>query len=194
MKAFQTILKASRSGLDNRHYIRLLALASVDIVLGLPFTLLALVKDIQQRMTYPSWQWVHANWSRVDVYRADQYMSSGAFITNLTLPRWLPVLLAIVFFLFFGVSTDAIGEYGRWLRWLRQRCGFDFVSQKQELPKVIPKLGSTIVQPLGSDTKDENLGEEELLKDGGLFEPQSSMRPVVSKRVAVAVLVEREVA
>ncbi|WVF70103.1 hypothetical protein IAT40_004891 [Kwoniella sp. CBS 6097] len=189
---FQTILKSSRSGLDNRHYIRLLALASVDIVIGLPFTLFGLVKDIQQRMSYPSWQWVHANWSRVDIYQADQYMASGAIITNLMLPRWLPALLAIIFFLFFGVSTDAIGEYSRWLHWLHEHCGLASSSRREQLPMVIPKLGSTVVQPLG-DTKDGILGDEDLAKDNERVEPLSPITSGVAKRVAVAVSVERDI-
>ncbi|WVQ97782.1 hypothetical protein IAU59_004896 [Kwoniella sp. CBS 9459] len=191
---FQTILKSSRSGLDNRHYIRLLALASVDIIIGLPLTLFSLAKTIQQRMSYPSWAWVHANWSRVDIYQADMYMTSESAIVNLSLPRWFPALLTMIFFLFFGVSTEAIAEYCRWLRWLRQQSGLNFASRKEELPTVIPKLGSTIVQPLGSVRNDGATSEEESWKDSESLEPPSMERHVIAKPVTVAVSVEREIA
>lgn len=107
---FHTVLRSSRSSLDSRHYLRLMALASVDIILGLPATLFTLIVNIQQRRSYPSWDWVHLDWSRIELYPASSILSDAQETIAIVLPRWLAPLLSIIFFLFFGVSIDAMGN------------------------------------------------------------------------------------
>lgn len=110
--------------MDSRHYLRLMALASVDIILGLPATLFTLIVNIQQRRSYPSWDWVHLDWSRIELYPASSILSDAQETIAIVLPRWLAPLLSIIFFLFFGVSIDAMGEYAKWYRAIRAKTPF----------------------------------------------------------------------
>lgn len=128
---FHTVLRSSRGGLDSRHYLRLMALASVDIILGLPATLFTLIVNIQQRQSYPSWDWVHLDWSRIELYPASSVLPDAQKTIAIVLPRWLAPLLSIIFFLFFGVSIDAMGEYAKWFRAIQAKTPFLPFHQKE---------------------------------------------------------------
>ncbi|ODO03101.1 hypothetical protein I350_05946 [Cryptococcus amylolentus CBS 6273] len=189
---FQTVLRSS-SGLDSRHYLRLMALASVDIIIGLPTTLFTLVVNIQQRRPYPSWDWVHLDWSRVELYPASIILTSATETTAVTIPRWHAPLLSFVFFLFFGVSPDAMGEYARWVRWAAKKLPGPW-RRETTLPLIAPKLGSAIA-PIGVDWKEAHIHDD---VDSACFNDLERMgsqqRYPVNGTVAVAVSVEQSVA
>ncbi|ADV24257.1 Pheromone receptor STE3p, putative [Cryptococcus gattii WM276] len=192
---FHTVLRSSRGGLDSRHYLRLMALASVDIILGLPATLFTLIVNIRQRQSYPSWDWVHLDWSRIELYPASSVLPDAQKTIAIVLPRWLAPLLSIIFFLFFGVSIDAMGEYARWFRAIQAKTPFLPFHQKEILPIAAPKLGSTIVKPSGADWKDSTNPNDDPL-EGSYFDDLDrfdSTPGVVRGGVMVAVSVERAV-
>lgn len=87
-------------------------------------------------------------------------------LTDVVIPRWLMTVVAYLFFLFFGVSEDIIGEYlryGRRIRgFIRRRSATS--PPNRELPprpcletwtdclrlSVSFKLGSSVANPAGS--------------------------------------------
>lgn len=120
---FSTLLKSSQSGLDTNQYIRLVSLASLDLFISLPLNIffLAVAAPLAAARPWPGFEDVHYNWHRVDLFGAatlEQYPSS---IIIRMLTRWICPTFAIVFFLFFGVSRDAIAEYGRYYQWVIRR-------------------------------------------------------------------------
>ncbi|KAK8846719.1 hypothetical protein IAR55_005806 [Kwoniella newhampshirensis] len=151
---FQNVLRSSRSGLDNRHYIRLMALSSVDLLIGLPLTTFVLVDFSRHPRPYVSWEWLHLGWSRVDHYAASAFLTTSRQTADAILPRWFSPLLAINFFLFFGVSNDAINEYSRWIQWVTDRLSFKSRQSNDVLPIIAPNLGSTVVHPSGVEARE----------------------------------------
>ncbi|KZV65349.1 fungal pheromone STE3G-protein-coupled receptor, partial [Peniophora sp. CONT] len=118
----------SNSSVSRTNYIRILALASVDIVFTLPIGIVNLVLDIQQSWRsgssltlYTSWAQVHSNWDPVGLpyswilgtYLADQYVYN-----------WTAPALAFAIFAIFGLTAEARTSYwrvicvvGGWFGW-----------------------------------------------------------------------------
>nr|XP_019047498.1 hypothetical protein I302_04113 [Kwoniella bestiolae CBS 10118]OCF26428.1 hypothetical protein I302_04113 [Kwoniella bestiolae CBS 10118] len=192
---FQTLLRSSKSGLDNRHYVRLMALASVDILLGLPLTAFAVSQTIIKRQPYESWAVVHYDWSRVDQYPARQIFNSASNTAAIVLPRWHTPLLSIIFFLFFGVSIDSINEYCRWIDWLKSKMPSRFRRPREPQPTFVPKLGSTVARPIGGDWKEPSTLEESVVTiDESHNQDQVEHRQSnVVEGVTVAVRVDRQI-
>jgi pheromone a factor receptor len=113
---FNTLLRQSHSGLDTSQYIRLLALASADIVLSLPLTIYSLVRAAQAARPWPGWSVVHEDWSQVLVHSAAVMSRDNEGLIARMMSKYLCPVLAIIFFLFFGVSDDALNEYTKWAR------------------------------------------------------------------------------
>lgn len=114
---FQSLLKSSQSGLDTSRYFRLMAMASSDLILGMPLNIAFLVLQVQDLREWTSWSDIHYGWSAVTAFDQglfDLYYGSPSRMAMSVLTQWLCPVLAILFFLFFGVGDDAIREYGQW--------------------------------------------------------------------------------
>ncbi|WVQ68945.1 uncharacterized protein L199_007154 [Kwoniella botswanensis] len=190
---FQTLLRSSKSGLNNRHYVRLMALASVDILLGLPLTVFSLSQTVIKRQPYESWAIVHYNWSRVDQYHAYQVLNTAGNTGAIVLPRWHAPLLSIIFFLFFGVSIDSINEYCRWIDWFKSKLPPWLVQPNKPLPIFVPKLGSTVARPIAGDWKEPSTLEESIIGETQSDKHMRGSQTSGLEGVTVAVRVEREV-
>ncbi|WWD22028.1 hypothetical protein CI109_106516 [Kwoniella shandongensis] len=188
---FESVLRSSRNGLDSRHYLRLVAIASVDILVGLPLTTFTLVDYITRSKPYVSWHWLHLGWSRVDHYAASAYLSSPSQTVVIVLPRWFPPLLALHFFIFFGVSVDAITEYIRWFGWAKSRLPFGLSKPADRLPFAAPKLGSTVAQPSSVTWREPSITAN--ADPDPSYNETSGPDHVRSGGVIVSVSVERQV-
>nr|CDR19336.1 STE3 protein [Papiliotrema terrestris] len=147
---FQTLLKNSQTGLNAGQFFRLMALANVELLVGMPLNLAVLIARSQKLEQWPGFTVVHTNWgyirevsaSAIDLY----YFDTGIALSILT--GWFGPVLAIFFFLFFGVVEDAIREYSRWWSELRN----NFRSKTSDSAgKYVPKLGTAIARPAGYD-------------------------------------------
>ncbi|WWC59158.1 uncharacterized protein I303_101706 [Kwoniella dejecticola CBS 10117] len=190
---FQTLLRSSKSGLDSRDYVRLMALASVDILIALPLCTFSLAKAIANPMPYESWAAVHYNFSRVIQYPASQAFVYERVVLGTVLPRWFSPLLSIIFFLFFGVSIEAMGEYSRWVSCITSRLPKPLRKQDQQLPSFVPKLGSTIARPPGGEWKGASTVEESIVEETRSSDTEGLVDMTSTQGVAVAVRVERQV-
>lgn len=120
----KSLLKASESTLNINHYVRLIALSSCDIVIGLPVAVYLMVFASQRLVAWESWDRVHAGWSRVVVYTDNDILPSTILSVYHFLQRWIPACLSIAAFLFFGVGDEATREYGRWWTHVTRKLGF----------------------------------------------------------------------
>nr|ADO17672.1 Ste3 [Tremella mesenterica] len=187
---FNAILKQSKSALDRSHYIRLIALSSTDLIISIPLTLYLLILAATSPLEpWISWDNVHYGWSYVGLTPASTYLRTGANVAAFSLHRYLYPLLTFIFFLFFGVSDEAVNDYLRMFKTTRK------LMTRGRKPTAslsfVPKLGSSVVQsaPIWGD---------EIIKEG--VEPESaSLSPIFAKNgpgqqnLAVTVQVDREI-
>ncbi len=135
---FQTLLKSSQSGLNSSQYLRLMALSGSDIFLGFPLSLYYLlyyvIRNAKDLLPF-DWSDVHYGWSyvgRVPFTDFPRYYYAAENFISTDLSRWLAVVLAIVFFLFFGIAEDATAEYLKWI---------DRVKRLLRLDRAKPDIG-----------------------------------------------------
>ncbi|GFZ49116.1 hypothetical protein JCM24511_06866 [Saitozyma sp. JCM 24511] len=194
---FQSLLKSSHSGLDTSQYLRLICLAGTELVIALPLNLWVLAANVSTLQPWTSWYEVHYNWSNIISIPASYISQAPSLAVANAVPRYLVTSSSIVFFIFFGVSEDAMGEYIRWGR--RASTGLARIrsGRQQSLPAFAPRLGSTVTTAAGPisvdqqqfDNKSRDLDEEYRQRsydDIATLEPN---RP----GFAIAVKVEREV-
>ncbi|KAI0061250.1 fungal pheromone STE3G-protein-coupled receptor [Artomyces pyxidatus] len=111
--------KASKS-----RYIRLIILASSDVFGTIPMSVYNIYGDTTAIDPWVSWQWVHYDFSEVNVYPAAVWRASTRFVVVLEITRWSTVLCAFLFFVLFGTfSQEAIERYQRACRSVRSWVG-----------------------------------------------------------------------
>lgn len=102
----------SNSSLTMARYFRLMALASLELVCTTPIALFGMAMAIQGGVQpYRGWANVHWYYSRVGQYPAILWRSNKQAVIFLALPRYLYIVCAVMFFLFFGFSDEARRYY-----------------------------------------------------------------------------------
>jgi len=179
---FQSILTTSKSGLNVQRYVRLILLALVHSALLIANDLVAIVMVYKYTplSPYTSWDSVHANFSVPSQFPQDFYVGSQSpLMSALVFRTYAPAGYSIIFFIFFGLGEDAIGDYiriGRGISDRLRRAGSRTLLTRKPVhlqPIRIPKLGSTVVpageqifaQQTGSSMKDNYNNEDEKTED-----------------------------
>ncbi|KAF5353301.1 hypothetical protein D9756_007944 [Leucocoprinus leucothites] len=111
---FQQFLSSNFS-LSTSRFIRLMALATVEIIFNIPITSYGLYLNITSRPIYhwKSWSDTHFAWYTIDTYPAVVWRSQKTQVIIMEFTRWLPIFCAFVFFAFFGFADEAISNYKR---------------------------------------------------------------------------------
>ncbi|XP_006456324.1 STE3-type pheromone receptor [Agaricus bisporus var. bisporus H97] len=101
------------SNLTPGRYLRLIALASCEILCTVPLGAYALYLNLASDAMHPwiSWQDTHSGYSRVDQTPSLIWRSIPLQQSSLELSRWLVVVCAIIFFAFFGFADEARKNY-----------------------------------------------------------------------------------
>ncbi|VDB86836.1 unnamed protein product [Peniophora sp. CBMAI 1063] len=108
----------SSDAISRRTYMRVLAIASVDILLLLPMGLVSIalelhtnVRDLRSLSFYPGWNAVHSHWTVVQVPYTD-IVSGGTYsIVSFYWEIWTTPAPAFVIFALFGLTSDARDSY-----------------------------------------------------------------------------------
>nr|CDR19326.1 STE3 protein [Papiliotrema flavescens] len=191
---FQTLLKNSHSGLSTGQYFRLMALANIELLVGMPLNLAVLIARSQKLEQWYGFSYLHENWSyirevpasAIDLY----YFDTGIALSILT--GWFGPMLAVFFFVFFGVTDDAVREYGRWWSWFRSK----FASEKpSSAARYVPKLGTAIARPAGYDWQDPPSAKDLDIENGDFVHatvPAVPREPLHPGR-GVSVRVDRQI-
>ncbi|KDQ50778.1 hypothetical protein JAAARDRAFT_141333 [Jaapia argillacea MUCL 33604] len=118
-------LRGQRTSLTKRRYLRLMTIASGEIVCGLPILLFNLAITTQSP-TYPwiSWEDTHYNFSRVIQVPAVEWRSVGELFVFVKTSLLLPPLAAVLFVVFSGLVGDAVRNYRVPLDFVANRCCF----------------------------------------------------------------------
>ncbi|TXT13458.1 hypothetical protein VHUM_00825 [Vanrija humicola] len=125
-RELRSLLLSSHSGLDVGQYLRLIGLASADLLCGFPVSVYYLFEASQNLRPWVSWNNIHAYWLRVDSYGPEHALRSASLSVYVLLPRWGPPLMCTVAFLFFAVGDDAAKKYHSWAQ-----AAFHLISNKE---------------------------------------------------------------
>ena len=112
---FQRYLVASpATGLNTDRYMRLMALASTELVIVLPLNILSLSSALSHGLRpWVSWAYVHSGWMRVSYFSRLIYTLDRKWYIEFSVARWAIPVSGILFFLFFGLSSEARKDYVR---------------------------------------------------------------------------------
>ncbi|KAH7911853.1 GPCR fungal pheromone mating factor [Hygrophoropsis aurantiaca] len=108
--SFAAHLQNSNSALTTHRYMRLMAMAVTEIVWGTALTSFNIYNNIQGGLRpWISWDNVHSNFSRVDLYIILEI--PPAYLQTMLLFWWAMPVSAYIFFMFFGFGEEARKEY-----------------------------------------------------------------------------------
>ncbi|KZV69629.1 fungal pheromone STE3G-protein-coupled receptor, partial [Peniophora sp. CONT] len=121
----------SDGSVSRTNYLRILAIASIDILLTLPsgivITVLRVIFYVTQGNVpfYPGWANVHSNWPPPkSISYADQQAMGTAFLAEQYFLYWTTPILAFTIFGLFGLTAEARASYrhtvctiGGWFGW-----------------------------------------------------------------------------
>ena len=107
---FRAILAASNSGLNLSRYLRLIALAVVLNVVVLANDLVGAIWTLKYRIVpNASFHYIHVGYGIISYY--PEAVQNPTFYSINVLQVYVGPLYAVIFFIFFGLSEEAIGEY-----------------------------------------------------------------------------------
>ena len=103
----------SNSSLTMSRYLRLMALASVELLCATPLAIFQIALNVTSQPLEPwiSWEETHYNFSRVRLIPAVIWKMDHWFVVGVQLSRWSPPLCAFIFFAFFGFAAEARKNY-----------------------------------------------------------------------------------
>jgi pheromone a factor receptor len=112
---FQKFLASNEPGLNVDRYLRLMALASMELFIVLPLNLLSIIGNLTNAPLQPwvSWDYVHYQFSKVWYISRVLMDANKKQAVQFTISRWAIPLSGILFFLFFGLSVEAKKDYYR---------------------------------------------------------------------------------
>ncbi|KZV71049.1 hypothetical protein PENSPDRAFT_684918 [Peniophora sp. CONT] len=110
----------SNGSVSRTNYIRILALASLDILLTLPVGIATVVLEVTSLKAqdslqfYPGWALVHSNWEQPLSISYATVKASGASALALTyFSKWSSPTVAFAIFSLFGLTSEARASYRR---------------------------------------------------------------------------------
>ncbi|GJE86298.1 fungal a-factor pheromone receptor STE3 [Phanerochaete sordida] len=142
-------LLASNNNMNFNRYFRLMALATLELLGTIPFSIYFLYRDTQ----YPIYVWrgltdIHLGFSRIDQYPYLVWNATPGNKIGVTLSQYLTIACGIVFFLFFGLAEEARTHYRLAFTTVAKRLGISTggatTSTSGWSPSKGSKLGATI--------------------------------------------------
>ncbi|KAI0031556.1 GPCR fungal pheromone mating factor, partial [Vararia minispora EC-137] len=108
----------SNNSISRPSYLRLLALASIDVIISLPVGIISFLEGLVIAVSndysipfYQGWKWTHSDWAPDSLSYAALQAQGHWTLSNYYLDRWLSIVLALVIFSFFGLTADARATY-----------------------------------------------------------------------------------
>ncbi|KZV65743.1 hypothetical protein PENSPDRAFT_551585, partial [Peniophora sp. CONT] len=107
----------SNETISHTNYLRILILASIDILLTLPIGIVNIVLktisavEASALPLYPGWSSLHSNWGPVAFSYARIKMGGTAGLVQFYFSHWTSPVLAFTIFGLFGLTTEACASY-----------------------------------------------------------------------------------
>jgi len=178
-RTVKSILDCSMRDQDYSRYFRLFMLGGVDVLITIPLNIWCFTTWFPVD-SWQSWATIHAKVSHIEVYRDASWRENHTLRLTLDGTRWISVVYAYIFFLFFGFTDEARGHYAFVLKYIAaKKAGFRSGSSHSSESR-IPELGVTTIahsRSFDSDSKHESESESEFpplpdLKDPSTTTPQ----------------------
>ncbi|KZV66404.1 STE3-domain-containing protein [Peniophora sp. CONT] len=155
------------NSVSRANYFRIVALASIDILLTLPIGIASLVPVVTEGISlgllsfYPGWTYDHTAWEP-ESYSYGLLVASGASTrAEQYLSLWTSPILAFAIFGLFGVTSEARASYwratcvvGSWFGWKLTPC----VSETHSSPWDIESSGQPLDTFLESEVQVRRVG------------------------------------
>jgi hypothetical protein len=110
---------ATNKAITISRYIRLMALATTEILFTTPLATFALALNLIVGISpYLSWEDIHYDFGRVGQFAGVYWKANRTTVISLQLTRYSGIFCALVFFGFFGFAEEARRHYwaaGRWV-------------------------------------------------------------------------------
>ena len=112
----------SNGSVSRTDYLRILALASIDILITLPFGVVSLALAISANVAqdtlplYFGWSVLHDDWDPIGVPYEELQANGAASLADFYFIYWSSPVLAFVIFALFGVTAEARASYWRAIR------------------------------------------------------------------------------
>ena len=115
---------SSNKSLTAGRYVRLMALASTEMLLTTPLALSQMIINLKAQPLEPwrSWADTHSNFSRVVLVSSVLWRHSGISAIALEVTRWSAPLCAFMFFFFFGFAEESRRSYRRVIDSILSTC------------------------------------------------------------------------
>ena len=100
-----------------------MAIASADLLMSIPIAIAFLVLGLPALRPWHSWSFIHADFGHILQISVDEFPLYFGTLPNLAMAavaQWLSPMLTCLFFLFFGVSKEAMNGYARMLAQFRK--------------------------------------------------------------------------
>ena len=121
---FNAILSANSGDITNNRFIRLMCLASIEVLFNIPVALYSISLQAQfPLLPYTSWDDVHFDFSRVEETPSVLWRSNYSNEISVELARWSIVFCAFFFFFFFGFADEARKNYRYAFQSVAKRVG-----------------------------------------------------------------------
>ena len=116
-------LLAKNSSLTRNRYFRLMALATTELFCTIPFGAFLMYMDLTSDAVQPykGWADTHFDYSQVNQYPATIWRLDRSAEICIEMSRWLVIICAWIFFMFFGFADEARRNYRMALLNLAQR-------------------------------------------------------------------------
>lgn len=117
---FERFLQDSNSALNTSRYLRLMALAISEMVWGISLGIYTAVFNFTRNgfRPYTSWSSVHSDFSRIALWPS--FLIPKKDLDQALLIWWITPCTAFLFFIFFGLSQEALEGYASMFRWVRR--------------------------------------------------------------------------
>ena len=110
----------SNDSVSRTNYFRVLALASIDILLTLPFGIATIALIVSDDLSAPAglpfyfgWTYDHSEWEPVGISYAELVAEGKSDVVQGYFIHWTSPVLAFAIFSLFGVTAEARGSYWR---------------------------------------------------------------------------------
>ncbi|VDB83397.1 unnamed protein product [Peniophora sp. CBMAI 1063] len=126
----------TNDSVSRTNYFRILALASIDILLTLPIGITNIVLDVKTALSYYGsipfyfgWTYEHTDWEPESFSYADIVVQGTSSVAQFYFNQWTSPILAFAIFALFGVTSEARASYwriictiGGWIGWKPTPC------------------------------------------------------------------------
>ncbi|KZV61584.1 hypothetical protein PENSPDRAFT_643237 [Peniophora sp. CONT] len=128
----------SNGSVSRTNYLRILALASIDILLTLPVGIVNIALSVSSNLAqggfsfYPGWDVVHGDWTPIVYTYAELKAFGPSTLAEYYFAYWASPALAFTIFGLFGLTAEARASYWCIICAVCSRLGWDLTTREQD--------------------------------------------------------------